>query len=858
MDVARYGDYATLAYTNAKVQENYRRRFRITFPNEELPDGRPLLTTPIYDRLTAANAVWGATYGLEHALWFQEDGLAPVEDVTFRRSNAWKQVAAEVAAVREQVGMTEISNYAKYRVTGPGAEAWLSSMLTQRMPASWADRLDRHAQRRGPDRRRVHDRARERDRRVPPLRVAPRGGPPLALVPPPPAARRKRPVRGPGAGPDRPVGHGPPVAGAPVAHLRPRPVVRGVPVHDVPAGRSRDGPGARRPDQLQRRPGLRAVGRAAVPAPAVRRDRRGRPGPRPAAVRDAGADVAAPGEELRDVVPRVPADLHGARGGSRALRQARPRVHRAGRLRGRTRRRRADAPARHVRRGAGPGRSRRRHRRRTDLARRRRSSAGSPAAGTGITWGDRSRSGTCLPRWRRRTAPAATASRSRSSADGGRRGSSPSRCSTRRACGCASDRRLGGPWPRGPRPGASVSGRIVVDGRPIDAQEGDSARGRDRAGRRAARAWRDAVPRRRLRELPGGRRWHRLRPDVPGPGASGDAWSSGTRPRGTRRCRAGRSSARSRSSAGRRRSWSSVGATRPAGRRRRTRGALVLDAAEGNEVVAVYPGPTVVARTPTGMLHVETEEIVVATGAAEIQPVCPGNDLDGLLTPRAADQLRAAGVVSAGTGRDGRPRARPVRGRRGRSGHDGRHDGRIHRGADRHRRSRPGAAGPARADGRADPAGLDRWRRGRRPPAPGRAHRPDRGRLPVHGRDRRRPRRSLVEGVHEPGAAEARAPSPASAPARAAPACPMSARGSPPGPARSRTRSRPGRRRARSPSPRPPRTRRSTPSGGRRSTTSTSRWAPGWTGSAAGGGRGTTATPSPSTGRSARASRSAT
>ena len=77
MDVARYGDYATLAYTNAKVQENYRRRFRITFPNEELPAARPLLTTPIYDRLTDANAVWGATFGLEHALWFQEPGLEP-------------------------------------------------------------------------------------------------------------------------------------------------------------------------------------------------------------------------------------------------------------------------------------------------------------------------------------------------------------------------------------------------------------------------------------------------------------------------------------------------------------------------------------------------------------------------------------------------------------------------------------------------------------------------------------------------------------------------------------------------------------------------------------------------------------
>src|SRR5262245_7135382 len=107
MDVARCGDYARLACTRAAVQENDQRRFRITFPNEELPAGRPLLTTPIADRLTAANAVWGATMGLEHALWFQEAGLEPKEDVTFHRSNAWDRVAEEVHAVREAVGMTE-------------------------------------------------------------------------------------------------------------------------------------------------------------------------------------------------------------------------------------------------------------------------------------------------------------------------------------------------------------------------------------------------------------------------------------------------------------------------------------------------------------------------------------------------------------------------------------------------------------------------------------------------------------------------------------------------------------------------------------------------------------------------------
>ena len=76
----------------------------------------------------------------------------------------------------------------------------------------------------------------------------------------------------------------------------------------------RDDPGPPRADQLRRRPRLRAVGRAGVPARAVRPDRGGRRAPRAAAVRDARPDVAPAREELRDVVPRVPPDLHAARG----------------------------------------------------------------------------------------------------------------------------------------------------------------------------------------------------------------------------------------------------------------------------------------------------------------------------------------------------------------------------------------------------------------------------------------------------------------------------------------------------------------------------------------------------------------
>ncbi|NCW83337.1 MAG: hypothetical protein EBV75_01290, partial [Acidimicrobiia bacterium] len=134
MDVARYGDFATLEFTNAKVRENYSRRFRITFPNEELTAARPLHTTPIYDRLLAHNAVMGAGFGLEHPLWFQDQGKEPIEDVTFYRSNAFKNVGEESRAVRERVGFSEASNFAKYKVSGAGCASWLQGLFTNALP----------------------------------------------------------------------------------------------------------------------------------------------------------------------------------------------------------------------------------------------------------------------------------------------------------------------------------------------------------------------------------------------------------------------------------------------------------------------------------------------------------------------------------------------------------------------------------------------------------------------------------------------------------------------------------------------------------------------------------------------------
>jgi dimethylglycine dehydrogenase len=134
MDVARFGAFATPKYTSLKVPENYARRFRLAYPNEELTAARPVRRSPLYAQLQAAGAVMGATFGLENALWFAPAGMAPAETPTYRRSEAFPIVRAECRAVRRSVGLYETTNYGKYEVTGRGARAWLDRVLASRIP----------------------------------------------------------------------------------------------------------------------------------------------------------------------------------------------------------------------------------------------------------------------------------------------------------------------------------------------------------------------------------------------------------------------------------------------------------------------------------------------------------------------------------------------------------------------------------------------------------------------------------------------------------------------------------------------------------------------------------------------------
>ncbi|NNE50767.1 MAG: GcvT family protein [Sulfitobacter sp.] len=134
MDVARYGTWAeNKQYIKETTGQFYSRRFVMTYPNEQLPAGRPLKMTGIYSDQSAAGAHWGQSWDLEVPLYFAPNGFEEIPSL--KRSNAHDIVGAECRAVRERVGLLDITAFSRFEVTGPKAEAWLDRMMASKLPA---------------------------------------------------------------------------------------------------------------------------------------------------------------------------------------------------------------------------------------------------------------------------------------------------------------------------------------------------------------------------------------------------------------------------------------------------------------------------------------------------------------------------------------------------------------------------------------------------------------------------------------------------------------------------------------------------------------------------------------------------
>ena len=135
VDPRRFGDYATRAYLVKKNEEAYANVFTIHYPDEERPAARPLRTAPCHDRLKALGAVFGQKFGWERTSWFAPEGVEPVDDWSFRRSRWFEHVGNECRNVSENVGLLDMTAFAKCRVAGPGAEEFLDRLVANRIPA---------------------------------------------------------------------------------------------------------------------------------------------------------------------------------------------------------------------------------------------------------------------------------------------------------------------------------------------------------------------------------------------------------------------------------------------------------------------------------------------------------------------------------------------------------------------------------------------------------------------------------------------------------------------------------------------------------------------------------------------------
>ncbi len=134
VDPRRYGNYATESYLIEKNEEAYANVFSVHYPDEERGAGRPLRTAPCYDRMKNLGAVFGAKFGWERPNWFAPKGTPQKDDWSFRRSDWFEHVGNEVKNTTENVGILDMSAFAKSLITGIGAEAFIDNLIANRVP----------------------------------------------------------------------------------------------------------------------------------------------------------------------------------------------------------------------------------------------------------------------------------------------------------------------------------------------------------------------------------------------------------------------------------------------------------------------------------------------------------------------------------------------------------------------------------------------------------------------------------------------------------------------------------------------------------------------------------------------------
>ncbi len=133
-DPRRFGGYANKEWQVVKAEEDYKLRHEIPFPHFNRLAGRPVKPSPLYDRLKEKGAVYEEVFGHERPRWFARNGVEQRDYYSFKRNEVHDMVGFECKAVRDAVGIMDISAFTKVEVAGPEAEKLVDRLTANRLP----------------------------------------------------------------------------------------------------------------------------------------------------------------------------------------------------------------------------------------------------------------------------------------------------------------------------------------------------------------------------------------------------------------------------------------------------------------------------------------------------------------------------------------------------------------------------------------------------------------------------------------------------------------------------------------------------------------------------------------------------
>jgi dimethylglycine dehydrogenase len=131
-DPRRFGNWASKDYTAEVSIADYHHMYYCYKPGEQHEVGRGLRKSSLYDKLKAEGAQFAQIFGWERPRWYDTSGKG--EAYSYKRSNWFEAVRAEALAVREKVGLMDLSTFSKFEVRGRDAYAFLERVCANKIP----------------------------------------------------------------------------------------------------------------------------------------------------------------------------------------------------------------------------------------------------------------------------------------------------------------------------------------------------------------------------------------------------------------------------------------------------------------------------------------------------------------------------------------------------------------------------------------------------------------------------------------------------------------------------------------------------------------------------------------------------